>query len=360
MENQEHRLRAARESTISLRWVIPFLRVTGGSPAQLLSLVPGIELKDFVNPDTRVSHRTMMELLSGTVERLGNPGLGLLAGEHVEAGDFEPFEYAYRSCANLREASMCAVRNIYLLHGAHQPRLVEHGDLASWELHSTDDVVQIPAANDFVLASAVALARRYAGKRDALREVHLVHSTPTDEAGYARVFGRATVKFGMPRNALVFDRAHLDTPMSLAHTGLQAAFELRASAMLELIKRSEGLEGRVRRLMAGGISTGDVSLTSTAQRLGMSVATLRRRLAEQGTSHSQILGELRRELAARYLTEGSLPISEVAFLLGFAHVTAFYKAFGRWGLGPTPGAFRSQTQPRPVPRERPRTESYPG
>ena len=91
------------------------------------------------------------------------------------------------------------------------------------------------------------------------------------------------------------------------------------------------------------LAAGDVSMADMARRTAMSVATLRRRLAEEGTSHSQLLDDVRRELAERYLSDRSLAISEVAFLLGFSHVTAFYKAFRRWSRGPTPAAFRAQS-----------------
>jgi AraC-like DNA-binding protein len=78
----------------------------------------------------------------------------------------------------------------------------------------------------------------------------------------------------------------------------------------------------------------------------MSVATLRRRLGDEGTTHSELLDEVRRELAAKYLGDMSLAISEVAFLLGFSHVTAFYKAFRRWSNGVTPAEFRAQSTGR--------------
>ncbi|MDB4976771.1 MAG: Transcriptional regulator, AraC family [Myxococcaceae bacterium] len=337
----------AQEATVSIRWVFPFIRVTGTSPGDIeLLMREGLSLKDFANPDARVRHRVIMELLGNTVQRLNAPTLGLQAAERVEAGDFETLEYAARSCATMRDSLLCVGRYMYLMHGAQEARLVEHGELASWELHITDGVPQLPAANDFALASACSFARRYSNDRDVLREVHFMHEVATDAAEYARVFPGALIKLGMPRNALVFVRSHLDSPMALAHPGLQAAFELHASTMLERLKRAVGIGGRVRELLVDQLRAGDVSMTAVARRLGMSVATLRRRLGEESTSHSEILDDVRRELAQRYLSDMTLAISEVAFLLGFSHVTAFYKAFRRWSQGTTPAEFRAQSQSR--------------
>ncbi|MDB4988151.1 MAG: Transcriptional regulator, AraC family [Myxococcaceae bacterium] len=323
------------------------MRVTGSSPNDLKILArEGISLQDFANPDTRIRHRVVMELLAAAIERLGDPEIGLRAGERVEPGDFETFEYACRSCANMRESILCAGRYMHLMHGAQEARLIESGELATWELRVTDEVEQLPAANDFALATATWLARRHTGERDVLREVHFRHATATNAAEYARVFDSAQIKLGMPHNALVFVRSHLEAKLAQAHPGLQAVFELHAAAMLERLKRAETTGGRVRRLLIEELAAGELDMPVIARRLGMSVATLRRRLSDEGTSHTELLDEVRRELAEHYLTDKNLSISETAFLLGFSHVTAFYKAFRRWSQGSTPSEFRAHAQQR--------------
>ncbi|MDB4986084.1 MAG: hypothetical protein JWN04_1262, partial [Myxococcaceae bacterium] len=86
-----------QEATVSIRWVFPFIRVTGTSPGDIeLLMREGVSLKDFANPDFRVRHRVMMELLGKTVRQLDIPDLGLRAAQRVEAGDFETLEYASR------------------------------------------------------------------------------------------------------------------------------------------------------------------------------------------------------------------------------------------------------------------------
>jgi AraC-like DNA-binding protein len=76
-----------------------------------------------------------------------------------------------------------------------------------------------------------------------------------------------------------------------------------------------------------------------AKRLGASGRTLTRVLASEGCTFSGILDTLRLELAKSYLREENLPISEVAWLLGFQNVSAFFHAFKRW-TGKTPKQLR--------------------
>src|SRR5690349_5159063 len=111
-------------------------------------------MPDFVNPDTRIRHSVVMSLLARTIERTNDPGLGLRAGSSLEAGDLDPLEYASRCCKDLREATHCANRYMYLMHGALEAKLIEDGDTAIWQMRITDGVPQPPGVNEFALAAA--------------------------------------------------------------------------------------------------------------------------------------------------------------------------------------------------------------
>jgi AraC-like DNA-binding protein len=89
--------------------------------------------------------------------------------------------------------------------------------------------------------------------------------------------------------------------------------------------------------MRGGVPRAPV----IARRLRMSVRTLHRGLAAEGTTFSEVLDHMRHELAIRHLAEKQLAIGEVAFLLGFAELSSFYRAFKRW-TGMTPAAYRTR------------------
>ena len=62
----------------------------------------------------------------------------------------------------------------------------------------------------------------------------------------------------------------------------------------------------------------------------MGERTLQRRLRDHGTSHRQIVDDVRRRLAEQLLVRDDTSILEVAYEVGFARLQAFYRAFGRW------------------------------
>jgi len=79
--------------------------------------------------------------------------------------------------------------------------------------------------------------------------------------------------------------------------------------------------------------------SNVAQKLAVSTRTLSRKLRDENVAFLEILEETRASLAKRYLAEHDLPISEIAWLLGYSEVSSFTHAFKRW-TGTTPRQFR--------------------
>jgi AraC-like DNA-binding protein len=81
---------------------------------------------------------------------------------------------------------------------------------------------------------------------------------------------------------------------------------------------------------------------SVARRLGLSPATLRRRLAGEGTSLRSILLHLRMSLARTLLSDGRATVAEVALRCGYESPAKFSRQFARWS-GTLPSALRPRT-----------------
>ena len=61
----------------------------------------------------------------------------------------------------------------------------------------------------------------------------------------------------------------------------------------------------------------------------------------EGLTFSDVLDRMRSDLAERYLAEEGMPISQIAWLLGYQEISALTHAFKRWN-GITPREARSQ------------------
>ena len=104
---------------------------------------------------------------------------------------------------------------------------------------------------------------------------------------------------------------------------------------------SPSLRFRIEQRSALLLAHGEANLERVAKDIGMSTRSLTRHLAEAGTSFGEILQELRKKLALRYLREETLSLTEIAFLLGYGDVSSFTHGFKRW-TGSTPARFRKE------------------
>ncbi len=330
-----------REKQVSVRLMWPFFRVIGSSPGPTTVRLldeHGISPAKLARPELRIRHGLAMELLDAWVEQSGDHEVGLRAGADVEFSELDPLVQAARSCSTFRESILCFARYFHLLHEAAEITLVEEGDVARWSFSVTDGVPQPRAANDFVIVTAAQFAIRYARLDRPAREVHLMHARPADITGYAP-FSSTKLVFGMPHNGFVLERTQLDRPLRSPNAKMQAAFETYAQELSR--QASAGVRGQTREIVVAELRTGEVCMESVAAALSTSVPTLRRRLEDEGTTFTDLVDEVRRELAEQYLRDPRRSISEIAFLLGFAHAPAFHKAFRRW-TGVTPSTARTR------------------
>lgn len=83
------------------------------------------------------------------------------------------------------------------------------------------------------------------------------------------------------------------------------------------------------------------TLKDIANQLYMTPRTLRRKLADQGTSYQQILNETRKHLAIKFLRETTLNMSQIAERVGFSDARNFRHAFKKW-TNSTPSSHRAK------------------
>jgi AraC-like DNA-binding protein len=104
---------------------------------------------------------------------------------------------------------------------------------------------------------------------------------------------------------------------------------------------AETLRTRVENAITPLLPHGRARAGEVARAIGMSQRSMARRLAGEALTFAEILDAMRADLAVHHLNDTALPISQVAWLLGFQEVSALTHAFKRW-TGQTPSAFRHQ------------------
>jgi AraC-like DNA-binding protein len=291
------------------------------------------------NPDSRIPYAQLVALYEAAAGLTGDHAFGLHVAERATPGMFDVLGYAGMHSPNVGEA---------LRRGARYFSIWNDGAVVNLEIQLTRALLRYRIVDSSVkewrhevessLAIIVCGSRLVSGVDWMPIEVAFRHVEPKDISEHKRIFG-PSIQFEAAENLLVFDREVLDLPLPEADPNLCALLDRHAEELLAKAPRTGGIVERVRTAMGEALRGGDPSFGTISKQLGMSARTLQRRLKEQRVAYHELLDEMRRELAMRYLQESELAICEVAYLLGFSDATAFHRAFRRW-TGATPGEYR--------------------
>ncbi|HXI85979.1 MAG TPA: helix-turn-helix domain-containing protein, partial [Parvularculaceae bacterium] len=157
-------------------------------------------------------------------------------------------------------------------------------------------------------------------------------------------FWETPVRCGAHAYSLEYDIGAARLPLRSAER-----IPLKASAVYDMIDTliadrertvpRDDLATRVARAMAAGVT----DQSDIADHLGVSVATLRRRLADLGLSFRDLRSQALNDKAIVMLRQG-FEVGDVADALGFVDARSFSRAFKAWN-GMTPTAFALKNRP---------------
>jgi len=118
---------------------------------------------------------------------------------------------------------------------------------------------------------------------------------------------------------------------------------LRSQAERALERVAVGLRpaDQVKRYLLARPAARIPDISTAARDLGLSVRSLRRRLAADATSYRSLVQATLEVSAGHLLRDPQRSIQETAGALGFANVGAFHRAFRRW-TGMTPVQYRER------------------
>lgn len=193
-------------------------------------------------------------------------------------------------------------------------------------------------AIEFAFAWFVGVATVAIGEKVALRSVSFEHTPPRDVSEHVDTFG-CPVVFEGSETAFRAPRALFERPTARPDPYLVELLESHAQLLVAKLPDRASVAARVRAIVAELLPRGDAGIDLAAEALGSSPRTLQRKLKEEGTSFTDLVDEVRCDLAKNHLRNGARPIAEIALLVGFSDQSTFHRAFVRW-TGKTPGDFR--------------------
>lgn len=339
-----HARGAIAEATCAGRVIVLFARELAriGCDGDAWLAGHGLSLAQLKERDVRVPHAVAHALLGEAVALSGDPAIGIRAARIEGPGNYDVVEYAAANCASVGEALLLAARFIALQHDGITMELDVAAPMAALRVRGLPGLPHIPAGMEFMFAVLLAYGSRSVGHPTRPLRVEFTHPGPTDPAVLA-VYEQAfrEVRFNCEVNAMWLASAALERPHSAADPALMQILTNHADDLLRQLARPPRFADRARGVIAQTLLAGHASADQVARRLAVSLRTLHRRLAEDGTSHGELVDDVRREQAMLHLAGNRFSIGEISFLLGFGHPNAFHKAFKRW-TRMTPAQYRDE------------------
>jgi AraC-like DNA-binding protein len=313
------------------------LRSLGIDPATVMRSV-GLDPQLFENPSNRASIVPIGRLLEACVATSGKPHFGLIIGRQFSMPMLGLVGYLMSNEMSVRDALKTLVLSLRLqdrsaVAGVTQPS--DHLVALTYAVFAPGT----PATgliDDTCIMIGWRILKSLCGPEWRPAEVRLAHARPLDSRVYREMFD-APVRFDVPLSMLLFDKRWLDAPVRGADPVLLGLMQQLQTEIES--KSATRLTDQVRRALRTGVMSGHSDARGIAELFSVSERSLRRRLADEGSSLQALVAEVRLTIARQLLEETRMPISEIAAALDYADLTAFSRAFRGW-TGKPPGEWR--------------------
>lgn len=332
----------SRTFTVQAKAVEKIVRAAAASGVDAATLYRAVDLDATVldDPDSRIPFAQLVALYEKAATLTGDKNFGLHIGESVNLSAFDVVGYCALNSSTLGAAFARVARYHSIWTDGALFTLESAGEVSAIVYRYVEtSMAEHRQDSEMTLATVTTLCRKVATPDFAPAVVEFQHAAPLDVSEHRRLFN-CPVKFGARENRLSFPSSFLSLQIARADASLCALLDRHAEELLAKYPPRDSIIDQVRSLIAGEFHGGEPSLERIADHLGLTPRTLQRKLQELGTSYNDVLDQMRRQLAMRYLREPQMAICEVAYLLGFSESSSFHRAFKRW-TGLTPKEFRS-------------------
>ena len=321
-------------------WVVDLLQALAGRvDVTSLCRKTGIAYDRLHDVPHRVPCDGVLQMLEDAADLSGDPLIAIHLAEEMEPRSVPV--YLARTQRTVREALRQLCRFQHLLWLGLPLIVVERG--------SSQLLITLPSSprresrhlTELFLASIFLEAQRMLGQPLHIEEVRLRHRAAGPRTEYERVFA-GPVRFDQTEDALCFPGAVFDYRVPTSNPSIAAFIERAARESAPLPGQLSFQERAWLAIRSALLSRLSCEHQPIAYDLGVSSATMRRRLYEEHADFAEVKTSVQRELAAQLLAVPVLSLDEVAARCGFRDAFGFSAAFTRW-TGLSPAGYRKET-----------------
>jgi AraC-like DNA-binding protein len=335
-------------SSAWIRGVATTLEAQGLDVAALFAEA-GLSLAGLDDPDRRWPTERVSLLWSLAVERSGNPAVALVNPHVARPAHYGVVGYAMMSSPDLLVSLERLVRYLRIVSDAATISLptVREGRWIRLDLFGGERT--IPRQRyEYDLLTLLTFCRWMTGR--ALKPLSACFSftAPRDDRPYVEAF-QCPLRFNADFNGFWIAEQDLASKLPTGIPALAELHERVASIGLDRLN-SPTTAHRAQVAIIKRLQDGAPRRAQVAADLGLSDHTFQRRLTNEGTSFSDLVDQTRREIAQQHLSQNSVPLTQIIYLLGYADQSNFFRACARW-FGESPSEYRARVTAQLTPVE---------
>ncbi|MCJ8284615.1 AraC family transcriptional regulator [Halomonas sp.] len=326
----------------SLHGFANFARQQGIDPEAQLARV-GLSLSLLESPESIIEFSSLAMLLENCAEASGDSLFGLKFGQYQGVDIFGPLLYLIQNAATVGLA-LEELAHHFSAHSSSAVIDIERGPRQAFLSYTMVGGGAAPGRQISELPVGVGqrLLSLLLGPQWRPRAIYLATSPSVPALLYQRLLG-VVPTFNSPSDGWLLECSDLERPLVTADGRLHRLMEQYLTYRPEQLPQD--LVDEVSWQIRQQLGQGGAGLDDIARRLALNPRTLQRRLATRGRCFQDLVDEVRRQLAIHYLRETSLPLTDIANLLGYSELSALTRGCRRW-FGVAPSRWRQHQRRR--------------
>lgn len=304
-----------------------YISLAGSLKIDAFALLRGVGLHplDLADGDAMIPAVAVTELLERSASAAGIADFGLRLAAARSLNEIGPVGLLVREEQTIGDAIRAAERYLRRTSNAIEFRLIERKNTAL--LHVQYIVAtqgRTRQATELLVGTVHRVISALAGSAWAAESVSFSHPAPKERTMHGSFF-RTQVLFDNVFNGFLLRASDLNARIRMADMAMP---QYMKHFVEEIVAQpTVSIDATVRQLVYWLLPSGRCNAEAIASHLGVDRKTVTRHLAARGTTYSDILNDVRVELARRHIRTGRRSLTETAQLLGFSSLATFSRWF---------------------------------
>ncbi|WP_417666378.1 AraC family transcriptional regulator ligand-binding domain-containing protein [Roseibium sp.] len=279
--------------------------------------------------DEFVDLSQMAQLLEDCALTCDDDAFGLKMGTRTPIGTGSVFDYVALTASSLDRALDNWVRFQSIPSQSIPITRERDPEITYLHWHISDSLGPRAQLVGAIIGFAANRLKHMANDEALPLRVELTHKPSANISAYHELLGDR-IRFGAAADRIGVPHRYLSAVPPDSEPNLLTIMERTALNTLDLMEKESDQLFIIANQVTSGLKDGNASLDAVARDLGMSRRSVQRVLEKAGTTYRELMDDVRKSLAERYLMDSDLQLGEIAYLLGYSELSAFSRSAKGW------------------------------